>query len=275
MCDFVAHLADQGLCHRTIKTYLSGLRFAHIRSGFPDPFQAGQMPRLEYVLRGIRKEETKNGRVVRERLPITPVSLRQLKGRWAAHGSDRDSKMLWAACCLAFFAFLRVGEMTVPDDSSYDCQVHLSFGDIAIDDPKCPTFVRLTLKQSKTDPFRKGIDLFVGQTGAELCPVAALLDYMCARGAQPGPLFMYGDGRPLTRKRFVEEIREALKGAGIDEKKYCSHSFRIGAATTAASKGLEDSVIKTLGRWESSAYLLYLRLPRDSLAGYSSLLAVP
>ena len=36
-----------------------------------------------------------------------------------------------AACCLAF---LGVTEVTVPDDSSYDSSVHLSFSDIMIDD---------------------------------------------------------------------------------------------------------------------------------------------
>ena len=48
------------------------------------------------------------------------------------------------------------------------------------------------------------------------------------------------------------------------------HSFRIGAATTAALRGVEDSVIKMLGRWESSAYQRYLRTPRKSLAALSA-----
>ena len=36
--------------------------------------------------------------------------------------------------------------------------------------------------------------------------------------------------------------------------------------------GIEDSLIKTLGRWESSAYLLYVRVPRERLAGVARLL---
>ena len=35
------------------------------------------------------------------------------------------------------------------------------------------------------------------------------------------------------------------------------------------SKGVEDSVIKTLGRWESVAYLQYVRIPRERLTAYS------
>ena len=83
--------------------------------------------------------------------------------------------------------------------------------------------------------------------------MAALLDYLCVRGPGEGPLFRFEDGRPLTRPRLVAAMRLALEKAGINQTDYCSHSFRIGAATTAAEKGIEDSVIKTLGRWKSAA----------------------
>ena len=41
----------------------------------------------------------------------------------------------------------------------------------------------------------------------------------------------------------------------MEHEKYSGHSFRIGAATTAAAKGIEDCIIKILGWWESLAYL--------------------
>lgn len=84
--------------------------------------------------------------------------------------------MLWAACCLGFFAFLRVGEMTIPSDSEYDPEVHLSVGDIVVDDASKPSQVQIRIRQSKTDPFRQGVS---GRTGSDLCPVAALLKARC------------------------------------------------------------------------------------------------
>ena len=103
--------------------------------------------------------------------------------------------------------------------------------------------------------------------------MAALLGYLSVRGSQHGPLFLFEDGRFLTRGRFVDAIRTALNSAGVDQQKYCGHSFRIGAATTAAARGIEDSVIKTLGRWESVAYLQYVRIPREQLSGVTCQLA--
>ena len=180
--------------------------------------------------------------------------------------------MLWAACCLAFFGFLRTGEMTIPSDTEYDPSCHLSFKDIAIDDPDSPSMLRVTMKQSKTDPFRRGIDLFLGKTNNEICPVSTMLKYLVMRGQDPGPLFRFSDGRFLTHQRSVTAIRSALASAGVDKSKYNGHSFRIGAVTTAAAKGIEDSVIKTLGRRRSLAYLDYIRVPRDKLASYSRVL---
>ena len=47
--------------------------------------------------------------------------------------------------------------------------------------------------------------------------------------------------------------------ASMDLAQYTGHSFRIGAATSAAQVGLSDSPIQILGRWRSSAFQHYLR----------------
>jgi len=83
------------------------------------------------------------------------------------------------------------------------------------------------------------------------------------------PFFMFQDGRFLTRDRFVAQVRRALQTAGVDSSQYAGRSFHIGAATTAALCEIQDSLIKTLGRWESSAYTLYIRTPRTTLCSIS------
>ena len=80
LCKFVSYLADQKLKHRTIKTYLSGVRYFQIRSGLADPFHGSHMPQLEYTMRGIKRVEAQMGVTPRLRLPITPPILRLIKG---------------------------------------------------------------------------------------------------------------------------------------------------------------------------------------------------
>ena len=88
-----------------------------------------------------------------------------------------------------------------------------------------------------------------------------------------GHFFFSAGGLPLSKPRFVEQVRSALARAGISTERYSGHSFRIGAATAAAEAGVLDSTIQALGRWTSSAFLTYIRTPRERLANWSSSMA--
>ena len=115
--------------------------------------------------------------------------------------------------------------------------------------------------------------LHIEVAGGPLCPVAAILNYMVARGNSPGPLFTWEDVRYLTRDRFVAGVRTALSKAGYTASDYAGHSFRIGAAKTASQRGVQDSLIQTLGRWQSSAYTRYIRTVPETLRGVTKTLA--
>ena len=272
LCYYVACLGQQGLAHSSIKTYLSGVRQLQIAHGFQD-FNFDSLPRLRQIIKGVQGDQARKGRNPRPRLPITPSILRKIKAVWLSKGVSADRLMLWAASTTAFFGFCRSGEVTVSSESSYDPQTHLSYSDLAVDQSSDPSMVSIVLKHSKTDQARKGMKIVVGKTGDDLCPVRALLTYLNARGSHPGPLFQWSSGIPLCKAKFIDEVRLALETAKLPAKQFAGHSFRIGAATTAASAGLPDSAIQTLGRWKSSAYLLYIRMESHKLARVSHVMS--
>ena len=80
--------------------------------------------------------------------------------------------MLWTACCLDFFGFMRAREWPVIQVSEFDTAASLRLEDID------PSFVQVRLKQSKTDPFRRGVFIYLGKTQMDLCPVVAILAYV-------------------------------------------------------------------------------------------------
>ena len=61
-----------------------------------------------------------------------------------------------------------------------------------------------------------------------------------------------------------------MTNIGLKASQYAGHSLRIGATTTAAKKGIEDSLIKPMGRWKTQAYLTYIKTTPDTLAKVST-----
>ena len=220
------------------------------------------------MLRGIARSQSAHART---RLPVTPGIMRKLQGVCiSGHLSDYVSRLLWAACCLGYFGFLRSGEFTLPELSS---PPSILASDLEVDCHQKPSIVRVHLRRAKSDPFGRGVSIYVGKTGTSLCPVSALLNFMAVRPQGEGPLFVHEDGSPLTRSHFVQLTKHALRLANMDATGYSGHSFRIGAATAAAAAGVPAHFIKMLGRWQSEAYHAYIRTPRESLASVSQLLA--
>ena len=173
LCQFASCLANQNLGHSSIKCYLSAVRHLHVAEGHGDPHVAeghgdphiSCMARLEQVLKGIKGVQVRT--VPKQtRLPITPELLLKMRQVWMAAdgGSKWDHIMLWAACLLCFFGFLRSGEISVPLDSMFDSGAHLAFSDVSVDSTESPKVMRVHIKASKTDPFRVGVDIFIGRT---------------------------------------------------------------------------------------------------------------
>ena len=119
--------------------------------------------------------------------------------------------------------------------------------DIAVDNEDAPTVIKIHLKRTENTQF-SGVDVYLGSTGNELCPVAALMVHIAMRGMSTGPLFRFQSGRFLTKETFITRVREGLDILGLCAANYAGHSFRIGAVTTAAPQRVEDSMIEDVGK---------------------------
>ena len=258
---FVAWLAAQGLAHSTMKGYLSGIRQLHLLQYRIEP-DFGNMPLLQAVLKGVKRLQAVT--VSRPRLPMTSAVLRSLRLAWerSTEAAPYDTRMLWAVACTCCFGFLRSGEATVPTLTGYDPGVHRSITYVAIDSWE-------GANQGVRDrPFpHTGHHPPRTATCAQWPPSSVISRCgVCSRDR----CSLWRNGRPPTRQVLV---RDALSLVGINPAPYLGHSFRIGKATSAAVAGREDAVIKILGRWSSSAYLAYVRIPRSDLSGVSRRMA--
>ena len=70
------------------------------------------------------------------------------------------------------------------------------------------------------------------------CPVLAIKNYLRIRRAYGGPLLTKQNKLAITRAQFSQTLRQVIKKAGFDDSRIKGHSFRIGAATTAAPFGV-------------------------------------
>ena len=140
---------------------------------------------------------------------------------------------------------------------------------MALDSHSSPQVIRITLKQSKSDQLRQGTHLYLGKTGHRICPVEAIIIYLIARSNRPGPLFVLPNGKMLTRSIFCASLNKVLRELKLNPQFFNTHSFRIGAATSAKQARISDVYLKALGRWRSHAYLRYVHLSPQDMANFS------
>ena len=106
---FVAELS-QRLWHSSVWSYLSAVRHLHISKVVGDPLKG--LLRLELVLKSLQKF---NPNIKKTGLPITPFTMRIVKGVLEKDPLSYENILLWAMCFLGFFAFYVIwGNYSIP-----------------------------------------------------------------------------------------------------------------------------------------------------------------
>ena len=97
---------------------------------------------------------------------------------------------------------------------------------------------------------------------AEIANLIAL-DPVAAADAATTPLFRMGScgvERTAMSTRQLDVITKMLVSSiGENTAQFGTHSYRIGGATALFAAGADQTVIRTMGRWSSDCYRLYVR----------------
>ena len=184
---FLTDLASAYIFQATIKVYLSAVQNLHVSKHFHYEFSQRLTPQIHLILRSIKRHQAST-HPPRIHLPIT---IQILHGTWrllTQKSPFHANTILWTASCLELLEFLRVSEFIVTTKASYNSPCHLALQDIVIDNRDYPWLLQTVLKQSKTDPFRKGAKINIGATNRTICPIKAILSYLVIRGSQTGSL---------------------------------------------------------------------------------------
>jgi len=59
------------------------------------------------------------------------------------------------------------------------------------------------------------------------------VQYLAKQGGTPGPLFLLPNNKSLTQGSFSAALNKTLKELHMDPYHFNTHSFRIGAASSA------------------------------------------
>lgn len=246
---FIAFCFQKGYASSSITSALSAISYIHKMHNLEDPSAAFVVRKL---LHGAAKLRPSND----QRAPVTKSILHQLVLSSPHVSICYYNNVLTAAMyLLAFHAFLRIGEIAVTKASQSNSVLQLN--QLSVNTEEC-TVVFHSYKHYQGPPVSLVIS---AHAGSPFCPVQAIKSYLAVRRNSPGPLFIFPGGTPVSKSFFGDQLKKSLAWAGLSNSSYKGHSFRIGAATTAAMQGVADEEIQRMGRWKSQAFKKYIRIP--------------
>lgn len=189
------------------------------------------------------------------RKPITlPILIKLLNTLRLSSYSPYLQSLLSSSFLLAFYGLLRLGEFTSPNNTFIPSR------DLAVSDLSFHVnYYSLSLKHTKS---KGACTIVIARTDGPFCPFLAMFKFVLLRhklGFSPEPLFLTPEGFPMSSAWFLKHLKLLLAASNLPPSQFSGHSFRIGAATSAAAQGIPTSTLQQLGRWSSSAFASYIR----------------
>ena len=234
-----------------------------------------KLSRLPAMLKGLRRVVGQAPRAVRR--GVAPAALQASMALLLPDLADPVTANIRAALSVALQGLLRSAEYACDPEVKWDSRRHLSRADLT----ECSE-TRLVLMMLPCKNMRhlsgKTCPLIIGAGGAFVDAVREVrnmlrVDPVPAHAAESTPLFR--DPRtnePLRTNHVRDSIRGLMAAVGEpDPSQFGTHSLRIGGATALFAAGADPTVIRTMGRWSSDCYRLYVRACFESTLKWSRL----
>jgi hypothetical protein len=243
LCFFVVTLSSL-LVPGTIRNYLFGIRDYHVGRGFPNPLAgADRLWRIMgFLFRACGEPKTR-------RRPITVHTLGVLFK--FVDFSTHIGRTFWSMLTNGVYGLLRIGELTPKRDRFKPRTRHWREG---------ATLAVLKLPKTKTEQL-KSVKIIFTAVENWSCPVSSTR-YMLRHSPLPSEkssfLWRTEEGRPVGRDDLISFVRARCVDAGLSPDDYNGISLRKGGALSLSLAGVDEQVIRAMGRWKGAVVDRYI-----------------
>ena len=260
---FVADIIDsRDVAVDTAKSYFHAASGWHQRKhgiGFAGGLDMRRLPEMVKGLRRVRDKPHE----AKVRRGVAPQKLRKALDKLFPSNGTSENANVRAMVTTAFQALLRGREVCSADGKSFNGELDLARGDIAaLLEDRVVFFMRPAKNMRHTKG--KTVPIVIG-AGGELIDAHAeisemlRLDPVARSAAADTPMFRRADGGAFTVAQLRDIVKALMRAVGEPEDEFGAHSLRIGGATALFAAGADPVHIKTMGRWSSDCWRLYVR----------------
>jgi hypothetical protein len=238
----------------TLANYVFGIRAWHILHGQPWAMDNNQVKAALDGATNLAPPSSKRPKREPFTLPLIEMLFSKLDP------SDPLDASVRACLATSFFTLVRIGEFTVSSLDSFIPSANIKRSDVRYATDRHGHHVTV-FKIPRTKCSRDGEDVYCAAQPGPINPISELENHFSINNPPAdGHLFAYlhsGTHRPLTKRSFLNRINNVATSLGLDPLK--GHGVRIGGTLEYLLWGIPFDVVKSMGRWTSDAFTLYLR----------------
>ena len=241
------------MCHHikpdSVNTYLSGI-CQQLEPYFPSVRETRKSMICKQTLHGCQRLR---GVPTKRKRALTMHDLQTVIDHYSASPSHDDLLFICQLLTGGFFALMRLGELTIPDDKKLFNHRKITLRtSVSISDDNYKFF----LPSHKADKFFEGNTVIVQRHATSIDPWSFFKKYLSSRDRLfpfSSDLWLRSDGSRPPHSFFIRRMKLFFSND------VAGQSMRAGGATSLAENSAPTHLIQAIGRWASSAFQIYIR----------------